>query len=572
MANKTSSPIDISYILVELCALPSDEEREIRISCEEDTTTSFEEELLRRGIASHNDISHAYALYFDMEIFSDLSSFPFDKDLCSMVPYSFVKKNLLLPLEWRDDHVVVAVANPLHVTSLDELRFLIRAPIHTVYASQDMLLKAINLCYHNEKGAASRLIAGIAPSASSSGEKKDYDILDDDEAPIIKLLNILIAEAIQQKASDIHFDPSPEGLKIRYRIDSVLHPRLSPPQEYQSKLITRIKVMAQLDIAERRLPQDGRIKVHMGGKEIDFRVSTMPVADGERIVLRILDKDNVIIDMHSLGMNNTTRALLSKLITLPEGIILVTGPTGSGKTTTLYSALKKIYSESINIITIEDPVEYNLPGIAQINVQPKIGLSFAKGLRHILRQDPDIIMVGEARDKETAEIAIQAALTGHLVLTTLHTNDAPSAMTRLIDMGIEPYLLSSSIKGVLAQRLVRTICPHCKEAYSPSDEELASLSLAREDIATGTLYKGKGCSLCFKTGYKGRQGIYELMTMSSTIKRQISHNADASAIRSIALQEGMESLYNNGSDLVLQGVTTIEEVLRVTAGADEEGI
>jgi general secretion pathway protein E len=351
----------------------------------------------------------------------------------------------------------------------------------------------------------------------------------------------------------------------------VLQSRHSPAQEFQSQLMTRVKVMAKMDIAEHRLPQDGRIKLKMGRREIDFRVSTVPVSAGERIVLRILDRGNVILGLDKIGMLPKVYEEFRSLIEVPEGIILVTGPTGSGKTTTLYSGICELYNDETNIMTIEDPVEYNLKGIAQIGVQHKIKLDFATGLRHILRQDPDIIMIGEIRDAETANIAIQAALTGHLVLSTLHTNDAPSAVTRLVDMGIEPYLLSSSLIGVLAQRLVRRICADCKQPYEASERELQSISLTPSDLPNGCVYKGLGCSSCFGSGYKGRQGLYELMVINNAIKKQIVKSPDAVEIRQISLENGMSTLSEHGRQLVCRGYTTISEVLRVTKGTEEKG-
>ena len=361
---------------------------------------------------------------------------------------------------------------------------MLNSEVRAVYSPKEVILTAINDLYNREHGAASEMIANLedrGEDGRGDAEVEVYDLLDDThhQAPIIKLLNLILTEAIQQGASDIHFEPFEDRLRVRYRIDGVLQNRHSPAQEFQAQLMTRIKVMAKLDIAEHRLPQDGRIKLKMGRREIDFRVSTVPVAGGERIVLRILDKGNVILGLDKIGMLPTVFDEFKRLIAMPEGIILVTGPTGSGKTTTLYSAICEMYNEATNIMTIEDPVEYNLNGIAQIGVQPKIRLTFATGLRHILRQDPDIIMIGEIRDAETAEISIQASLTGHLVLSTLHTNDAPSAITRLVDMDVEPYLLSSTLIGILAQRLVRRICPGCETPYHPTDRELQSIGLDR---------------------------------------------------------------------------------------------
>lgn len=529
--------------------------------------------LMKQGMLAGDDVNKSLALQFGMPIYLNLSQFRLTREYYKKVPYSFVKKHVILPLQEEKGLILVAVADPLNVEPLEELRLILDKNVKAVYIPKDTILAAINDCYNQEHGAASQLIANLEKEGKGEGEIEVYDLLDDkyQQAPIIKLLNLMITEAIQQGASDIHFEPLENTLRVRYRIDGVLQNRHTPAQEYQSQLLARIKVMAKLDIAEHRLPQDGRIKLKMGRREIDFRVSTVPVSGGERIVLRILDKGNVILGLDKLGMLSKVYEEFKRLITLPEGIVLVTGPTGSGKTTTLYSAICEMYNDETNIMTIEDPVEYNLKGIAQIGVQPKIRLDFATGLRHILRQDPDIIMIGEIRDLETAEIAIQAALTGHLVLSTLHTNDAPSAITRLVDMGIEPYLLSSCIVGVVAQRLVRKICTDCKQPYNSTDRELQSIGLERKDLSHGHLYHGVGCQSCFGSGYKGRHGLYEMMTVNNALKRQIVKSPDAVELRHIALDSGMVNLLTHGADLIRQGVTTVAEVLRVTRGIEEKG-
>lgn len=535
------------------------------------STLSLGEELMRQGVLSGDDVNSSLAKQFGMPIYSDISTLRLPRETYKKIPYAFVKKHTVLPIqeEW-DGSLVVAVADPLNLESLEELRLLLDCQVKAVYCSRDGIMTAINDCYNMEQGAASEMIANLSDS-HEDGRGEDievYDLLDDnhDQASIIKLLNLILTEAIQQGASDIHFEPFEDSLRVRYRIDGVLHNRHSPGMDYQSQLLTRVKVMAKLDIAERRLPQDGRIKLKMGRREIDFRVSTVPVVGGERIVLRILDKGNVVLGLDKMGMPHAIYEEFKKLIQLPEGIVLVTGPTGSGKTTTLYSSICDLYNEEINIMTIEDPVEYNLKGIAQIGVRPKINLDFATGLRHILRQDPDVILIGEIRDLETAEIAIQASLTGHLVLSTLHTNDAPSSITRLVDMGIEPYLLSSSVVGILAQRLVRKICSDCKQPYQPTDKELQSLGLVHHE---GNLYRGKGCAACYGYGYKGRHGIYELMSVNGAIQKQIVTSADGIALRKVALENGMKTLRENAAELVLQGVTTVAEALRVIRGIDE---
>ena len=508
-----------------------------------------------------------------MRIFWDLKEFKLSKQRYKDVPYSFAKKHFAIPIKEENSTLLIAISDPLNLRAIEELRFIIKDKIEAVFAPKDIILAAINDNYNTEDGAASEFMAGFLDRSKKNRSDDDvevYDLLDDGKhhSPIIQFLNLVLTEAIQQGASDIHFEPLENGMRVRYRIDGVLQNRHSPDLEYQSQLLTRIKVMSKLDIAEHRLPQDGRIKLKMGRREVDFRVSTVPVADGERIVLRILDKGNVVLGFDKIGMLPSVLSDFKRLVSLPEGIVLVTGPTGSGKTTTLYSAIYEMASDEINIMTIEDPVEYNLSKIAQIGVNQKIDLTFATGLRHILRQDPDVIMVGEIRDKETAEIAIQAALTGHLVLSTLHTNDAPSAITRLVDMDIEPYLLSSCIVGVLAQRLVRRICSFCKEEYEPTRQELSSIGIDAASFKQ-PLYRGKGCSHCYQTGFKGRQGIYELMPVNNIINKQIVTSPDAIEMRKAALSQGMISLLGHGAELVKDGQTTVAEVLRVARGIEE---
>ncbi len=535
---------------------------------------SVNEEWALQGMLG-GDAQASLAEQFGIPIINDLSEFCVNKELYKLVPYAFAKRHMVLPIQNNHDSVRVAVADPLNLSPLEELRFLLKCDIEAVYSPREIILSAIHDCYNTEDGAASELIANLGDKndEGKDGDLEAFDLLDNSrqQSPIIQLLNLILTEAIQQGASDIHFEPSENGMRVRYRIDGVLQSRHAPALDYQVQLLTRIKVMAKLDIAEHRLPQDGRIKLRMGRREIDFRVSTVPIAGGERIVLRILDKGNVLLGLDKIGMLPDVFEQFKHLIALPEGIVLVTGPTGSGKTTTLYSAICEMSNDEINIMTIEDPVEYNLKGIAQIGVHHKIKLDFATGLRHILRQDPDVIMVGEIRDKETAEIAIQAALTGHLVLSTLHTNDAPSAIPRLVDMGIEPYLLSSCIVGVLAQRLVRRICPECKEAYIPNQRELQSLGLKLENLPEGFLYHGKGCAYCYHTGFKGRQGVYELMPINHAITKQIVQSPDAVEMRRLALSQGMTSLLGHGAELVKNGLSTVAEVLRVARGIEEQG-
>ncbi|MCI5051627.1 MAG: type II secretion system ATPase GspE [Simkaniaceae bacterium] len=501
---------------------------------------------------------------YGLQVVYDLSDYPLVKERVRKLSYPFAKEKRVLPLEESDERILVAVATPFCFDIIEEVRCLLGKPIEEVLCSKEKLDAAIEHCYRQSENEASDYIQDLYGEGESqqSDDEEIYDLLDQrSNSAVIRLLNMVLLEALQQEASDVHFEPTENGLQIRYRIDGVLQVRHTPPRELQHQLLTRIKVMSKLDIAEKRLPQDGRIKLKVGGRDVDFRVSTIPVVYGERIVLRILDNSNIVVGLDHIGMPEDLLATFRKHISESQGIVLVTGPTGSGKTTTLYSAIREIQSSEMNIMTIEDPVEYKLGDMAQIGINSKIDLTFAKGLRSILRQDPDVIMVGEIRDRETAEIAIQASLTGHLVLSTLHTNDAPSALTRLIDMGIEPYLLSSTVLAVLAQRLVRKICPDCKVSYKPSDQELKDLG-AIGDVKR--LYKGKGCDNCFGCGYKGRDGLYELMTVTSPIKKQMLASGDAAVLQREAIDAGMRTLRDAGIEKALAGITSSSEVIRVT--------
>ncbi len=507
---------------------------------------------------------------FGMEVLENLQAFRFIQEGICPFPYAFVRKHKLIPLECKENgELAIAIADPLNLSAIEEVRCLSGQKTREYFAKEELILAAIERCFGGSEGNPSSLIADLVTDVKNHQVRESsdgYDLLGgESHSPVIRLLNALIVEAVQQKASDIHFEPTEDGLQVRYRIDGVLQKRHAPPKDLQGQIITRIKVLSKLDIAEQRLPQDGRIKLKVGEREIDFRVSSIPVAFGERLVLRILDKNQVIVGLSSVGMRQGVLEDFRKLIRYTEGIILVTGPTGSGKTTTLYSALSDILSSEINIMTIEDPVEYKLPGMAQIGVNPKIKLDFATGLRHILRQDPDVIMIGEIRDKETAEIAIQASLTGHLVFSTLHTNDAPSAITRLVDMGIESYLLSSSLIGVLAQRLLRKLCNACKCSYEAGDLEKREFGIAADKL----LFRPHGCERCFGTGYQGRHGIYELMPIDYALKQQMLKSAESNALKKVAFAAGLSSLKKEAAILVEQGVTSVAEGLRVCRGIEE---
>ncbi len=483
--------------------------------------------------------------------------------LLKNLPLSFVKSNMFLPLRRENGELLAAVADNRGVFALMDLSRSLNLKARPLHASEKTIIDAINLIYSRTSNVDEVMgdIEGEDLSMIATEFTSPRDLLElTEEAPIIRLLNAILMEAARERASDIHIEPYEKGVDVRLRVDGILRKILSPPKIIQDALISRIKILADLDIAEKRLPQDGRIKLLVGGKNIDIRVSIIPTAMGERAVLRLLDRKAGILSLEMIGFKGSTLKSFKDALARQNGIVLVTGPTGSGKTTTLYASLLRLHTEERNIITVEDPVEYQLNGIGQIQVNPKIGLTFASGLRAILRQDPDIMMVGEIRDKETAEIAIHASLTGHLVLSTLHTNDAPSAITRLIDMGIEPFLIASSLICVLAQRLVRVICPHCKESYAPSPQEAAALET---DTIPSLLYRGKGCNKCLEKGYLGRIGIFEFLEITPEIRSLIVERKDAQAIRTAAIRSGFKTLQKNVIEKITEGTTTTEEVLRV---------
>ena len=527
------------------------------------------EVLLHLRALREEELLEGLALQFGLPWMPQLESASIDHELIKKVPIAFCRRYRVLPLHHEDRGILVASTDPLETVALDDLRLLFGKPVQPVLTTGVSLLARLNRAYDETASPtdAEDVMEDIAASESldqiAHELDEPQDLLDaTDEAPIIRLVNSVLFQAIRQRASDVHFESFERGLVIRYRIDGVLYPVLTPPKRLQPSIIARIKIMAGLNIAEKRLPQDGRFAIRTAGKDVDLRVSVLPTSHGERVVLRLLEKENRLLNLSEMGFSGERLSVIHQLIQLTHGIILVTGPTGSGKTTTLYAALSHINSPDKNIITVEDPVEYQLLGIGQMQVNPKINLSFAAGLRSILRQDPDVIMIGEIRDRETAEIAIHASLTGHLVFSTLHTNDAASAATRLIDMGIEPFLVASSVVAVLAQRLLRKICPDCKTAYQPSPEDLSRLELPP---GTDTmLYRGAGCPACSQTGYRGRTGIFELMVLDDDIRRLIGAKADSAAIKQAAIEGGMVTLKQEGAARVLQGHTTLEEVMRIT--------
>ena len=526
--------------------------------------------LIRLRAIDEDQLIQALALQFELPWLPQLEVSQVDQEWIKKVPIHFARRYRVLPLKAEDGSVTVATTDPLETIPLDDLRLLLGLPVRPVLTSGISLLACLNRVYDEaaSPAGAEQVMEDIA--ANENLEQLAYaldepqDLLDaTDEAPIIRLVNSVLFQAVRQRASDIHFESFERGLVVRYRIDGVLYPVLTPPKHLQASIIARLKILAGLNIAEKRLPQDGRFTIRTAGKDVDLRVSVLPTAHGERVVLRLLEKENKLLNLSEMGFSPDRLNVIQQLIQLSHGIILVTGPTGSGKTTTLYAALSHINAPDKNIITVEDPIEYQLLGIGQMQVNPKINLTFAAGLRSILRQDPDVIMIGEIRDLETAEIAIHASLTGHLVFSTLHTNDAASAATRLIDMGIEPFLVSSSVVAVLAQRLVRKVCKNCRQAYQPEDEELIRLGIVPPKMHP-IFYRGPGCAACSQTGYRGRTGIYELMVMDDEIRRLIGAKADATAIKQAAIAKGMITLKDDGADKVFHGITTTEEVMRIT--------
>lgn len=526
-------------------------------------------------LAEEADVLQALSREAGIPFAESINADQIAEDLIFRVPINFARQHGLLALKPTEaGRVQVAVSRPLNLEPLDDLRALLGSDIEPLAVPGEVVTDAINRVYERKDETA------LAEAREGEQSEELQDLIDmTDEAPVIRWVNNLFYTAVRERASDIHIEPTDGEVVVRYRIDGKLFPRKTAHSGFLPSIVARVKIEAGLNIAEKRLPQDGRITKKIAGKLVDVRVSTIPTAKGERVVMRLLDKQQVLLDLPDLGFDRDRLQVMEQLIARPNGIVLVTGPTGSGKTTTLYSCLNKINRPELNILTVEDPVEYELRGIGQMQIQPKIGLNFASGLRSFLRQDPDVIMVGEIRDHETAEIAIHASLTGHLVLSTLHTNDAPSAVTRLVEMGIQPFLIASSLLAVLAQRLVRRLCPHCRIAYEPSEEDLRSLGLdavrARKLIACGgedglEFYRPGACEACGHTGYRGRVGIHELMVIEEPIRREILNSSDSGTIMRVACQRGMRSLRDDGALKILRGVTSVEEVLAATQAGELE--
>jgi type IV pilus assembly protein PilB len=495
------------------------------------------------------------------------------QEVIDLIPKDLAMSNKMTAVARLGKKLYVAMADPLNVLALDEVRRVrpnmeIIPLISTEKAVNDFL----NNAHTKVDGGIDQILKDAEVDdvevASDAQEEINLDQLVDssEEGPVIKLVNLMLVQAIKERASDIHIEPFEKQLRLRYRVDGVLYDMPSPPKSFQSAVASRIKIMSRLDIAERRLPQDGRFRIKLAGRDVDLRVSVLPTVHGEKIVMRVLDKSNLSMNLDSLGLDPDDLAKFRQAIDEPHGMMLMTGPTGSGKTSTLYAVLTQLNTSDSNIVTVEDPVEYQLMGVNQVQVKPDIGLTFAGGLRSILRQDPDIVMVGEIRDSETADIAVKAALTGHLVLSTLHTNDAPGAVARLVDMGIEPFLVSSSLLMVCAQRLLRKTCPHCKEPLAVPPDVAKRLGLSQDDIHSTTYYRGRGCSRCKETGYLGRTAILEILSISDDMREQILRDTSAKVIRDQALKEGMKTLRMAGMARARAGLTSLDEVLRVTGG------
>lgn len=521
--------------------------------------------LTRTGFAAERDVIEALSVQMDLPVVP-LASYPELPILEERVSVRFIKESRVVPLLEDEAQLLLAMVDPADEYVLNAFHLVTGRKIVPQLAVPSELDAAYERLYGTGKTSMDQIV-GEAQTRDDDVGNEDLQQLKElaSEAPIIRLVSLIISHALQARASDIHIEPFENRLIVRYRVDGVMHEVESPPRRFSAAVISRIKIMASLDIAERRLPQDGRIKLRLQGKEIDLRVSTVPTMHGESVVMRILDKSGTTLDFATLGFDAVALERFMQVLNQPHGIVLVTGPTGSGKTTTLYTALDKLNKPDIKILTVEDPVEYQMEGINQIQVKPQIGLTFANALRSIVRQDPDVIMIGEIRDLETAQIAVQSALTGHMVLSTLHTNDAASTINRLLDMGMDDYLLTSTVNGILAQRLVRTLCSHCRQAYPALPEVIEEMQLKRYTSANlVTLYRPVGCEECGGTGYSGRVSIVELLVMTDTIRGMIMRHVTSGEVRQQAIADGMQTMYENGLSKAVAGVTTIEEVLRVT--------
>jgi type IV pilus assembly protein PilB len=525
--------------------------------------------LIKLGCVNEEDVAQCLGQKYGIP-YIDLDTQTIDAPVTRLIPPTIAQKHLVIPVSKTGTTLTMAMADPTNVFAVDDVKFMTGLNVRLMIATESSVRRAIER-YYDSSETLQNVMASIEDAGMEVMEEHDDSNLNIgelkqavEEAPIIKLVNLILAEAIKRGASDIHAEPYEKAFRVRFRIDGILYEVMSPPMGMKNAIISRLKIMADLDISERRLPQDGRMKVKFKTREVDFRVSTLPTLFGEKVVMRLLDKSNLMLDMSKLGFAPQALAAFEEAIRAPYGMILVTGPTGSGKTTTLYSALDSLNQLETNIMTAEDPVEFNIRGINQVQIREHIGLTFAAALRAFLRQDPDVIMVGEIRDYETAEIAVKAALTGHLVLSTLHTNDAPSAVTRLLNMGIEPFLVASSVILILAQRLLRRVCTQCKTPVVVPPNALMDVGLTQEEVTAITCYKGRGCEACSSTGYKGRIAIYEVLTLTPELRDLILSGASALEIKRAAIRQGMQTLRMSGLAKLKEGVTTVQEVVRVT--------
>ncbi len=540
-----------------------------------DSDTDVGDMLVQMEYATPEEVALAMAEFHKIP-FVDLREERVPDEVIELVPESVARENMVLPFSEQDGALRILIADPFDLETIEKLRFILNRKIETALAPKEAILGAINTYYGQVEGeSADSMLQEFTDTAidfteTESGENVDEETVDDSSAPVIRLVNLMIQEAVQLRASDIHVEPFEDRVRIRYRIDGVCVERESAPRRMLSAIIARIKILSKIDISEKRRPTDGRIKITVGDKQLDLRVSIIPTNHGQSSVMRLLDKDNIKVGVRQLGLSERDFRNFNSLIRRPNGIILVTGPTGSGKTTTLYASLNALNRPDRKIITAEDPVEYYLPGINQVEVRHNIGLDFARIIRSMLRQAPNIILVGEMRDHETASMGIQASLTGHLVFSTLHTNDAPSSISRMVDIGVPSYMVASSVIAVLAQRLVRTICPRCKVRYKPSKEVIKDSELPPEMVKQGEFSKGKGCPYCGRTGYRGRIGIYELMLVNNKLRELMFKGTSTGEIREEAIKNGMSTLYADGMLKVVRGITTFEEVYRVAKKSEQE--
>ena len=532
--------------------------------------------LILNGRLSHMDVSKALASQFGMDTIN-LADYRVPDDVLALVPKHVARRYKVIPVYKHDNTLTVAISDPLDVDTVDSLRYILRMNVEPVVAAKNDIENSITRYYGGADDTVENMLQEITEgeidlglsSDRATDTKIEEGVETDTDAPIIKLVGLVIMEAYRNRASDIHIEPLEKRLRVRYRIDGVLHEVDNPPKRLQAAILSRLKIMANMSIAEKRVPQDGRIQLPVMGRTLDLRVSCLPTNHGESIVMRILDKTSLLLGLGDLGFFSDDQETMAKIISMPDGVFLVTGPTGSGKTTTLYACLNDINKPDRKIITVEDPVEYQLSGINQVQVNADINLTFATALRSILRQAPNIIMIGEIRDLETANIAVQAALTGHLVFSTLHTNDAPSAVTRIVDIGVKPFLVASAVKAIMAQRLIRKVCQKCKQPYTPTDYEMATLKLNPDEMKNATLIRGTGCNECSRTGYRGRMGIYEIFRVDEEIRRLIYEKVPSNVIRARARELGMRTLREDGIRKIMAGITTPEEVISITAGDEE---